>query len=185
MKRNVVRTIYAATLLFGLAAVAPAQEWLGQDALRRPEAPTCTMAGRAGEYGLTWAGTMFLSTGAVPAAAVGRITFDDAGYVSGTQTVSKGGTVSQLTMKGTYTVNPDCTGTITVSIYDQSGTLTSKATWATVSVDNMTEAHATMTSMVAANGTIVPVAITSNAKKLFPGREIRLVLPYGQTQPNR
>jgi hypothetical protein len=32
-------------------------------------------------------------------------------------------------------------------------------------VDDMAETYATMTSMVAANGTAIPVAITSDAKK--------------------
>ena len=157
MRSRIVRTICFATLSFGLAAVAPAQE----------SRLHCTMAGRAGVYGLTWSGTMFLPTGATPAVAVGRITFDDAGNVSGSQTVSKGGAVGQFTMTGTYTMNEDCTGTVSVSVYDQSGNLSSKATWATVSVDDMTEAHGIITSMVAANGTNVPVAIASSLKKLF------------------
>jgi len=185
MKRKIVRTISFATLVFVLTALAPAQEWPGNDASHRHQPPTCTMAGRAGEYGYTWTGTMFFPTGAVPVAAVGRGTFDEEGNFEATQTVSRGGTISPLTVKGTYTVNPDCTGTITASVYDQSGNLTSKVTWATVSVNNMTEAQATMTSMVTANGTNVPVTITSNTKKLFPGHEIRLVFPYGEGHANR
>jgi hypothetical protein len=171
MKHNFVRTISFVTLAFVLTASAPAQEWLRNDASHRRQPPTCTVAGRAGEYGYTWTGTMFFPTGAVPDTAVGRNTFDEEGNFEATQTVSRGGTISQLTVKGTYTVNPDCTGTITASVYDQSGNLTSNVTWATVSVNNMTEAYATMTSMVTANGTNVPVAITSNATKLFPGHK--------------
>lgn len=166
MKRKIVRIIYFA--IFGLVAVASAQE-VGQDAFRHHEPPTCTMAGRAGEYGFVWTGTMFLPTGAVLAAAVGRMTFDDEGNMRGTQTVNKGGVVTQLAFKGTYTVNPDCTGTVLVSIYDQSGSQVSNVTWVTVSVDDMTEAHGVMTSFVAANGANIPVAITNTAKKLFPG----------------
>jgi len=168
MKRKIVQTLYFVTILIALAPVASAQEWAGQDTSRRHKSPTCTMAGRAGEYGLTWSGTMFLPTGAVPAVSVGKITFDDAGNVEGAQTVSRGGAVSELTFRGTYTVNPDCRGTITVSVYDQSGSLASNVTWATVSFNNMTEAHGVMTSFVAANGANVPVAITSHVVKLFP-----------------
>jgi hypothetical protein len=124
------------------------------------------MAGRAGDYGYSWTGTMFLSTGPVPVAAVGRSSFDDAGNMWGKQTVSRGGTITEFTLKGTYTFEPDCTGTITVEVYAPSGSLSSTATWATVTVDNMAETYATMTSMVAANGTAIPVAITSDAKKL-------------------
>ncbi len=176
MKRKVLYAICFAMLLFVLSAAAPAQEWPVRGAVHEP--PTCTMAGRAGEYGLTWSGTMFFPTGAVAVVAVGRITFDDAGNVSGAQTVNKGGGVNELTFQGTYTVNPDCRGTITVSVYDQSGNLASKATWATISINNMTENYGAMTSFTTANGANVPVAITSHAVKLFPGREIRLILPY-------
>lgn len=166
MKRNIVRTICFATLLFGLAAAAAAQ-----DAPSSSAPPTCTMAGRAGDYALTWTGTMVLWSSAVPAAGVARTTFDDAGNVSGTQTVSKGGTIGKVTIKGTYTVNPDCTGTITASIYNLAGNLSSNVTWATVSDDNMTETRLIMTSMVLADGTNVPVIISGNARKLFPASE--------------
>jgi hypothetical protein len=123
------------------------------------------MAGRAGDYGYTWTGTMFVP-GPVSVAAVGRVSFDDAGNMWGRQTVSRGGTITEFTLKGTYTIERDCTGTITVEVYTLAGSLSSTATWATVSVNNMEEAFATMTSMVAANGTVIPVAIASEAKKL-------------------
>ncbi len=157
MKHHIARIICFAMLLLVVAAAAPAQQWQ----------PHCTMAGRAGDYGVTWSGTMFLPTGPITAAAVGRLSFDDSGNVSGSQTVSKAGTIVHLTFNGTYTVNADCTGTISLSVFDQSGNLSSKVTWATLSVDNMTEANAIMTSHVTANGVNVPVAITSSSKKLF------------------
>ncbi len=174
MKLNIVRAIRFAALLSG-AAVAQAQEALTREALSRPD-PVCTMAGRAGDYGITWSGTMFLPTGPITAAAVGRVTLDDAGNVSGTQTVSKAGVIVNLKISGIYTVNPDCTGTMSVSVYDQSGALSSKVTWATMSAGDMTENYAIMTSHVAANGTNVPVVITSSSKKLF-SRNWRNELP--------
>lgn len=169
MRRNIKR-IALATLLFAGAALA-----------QGPQSPTCTMTGRAGEYGFTWSGTMFLPTGPVLVTAVGRSTFDDAGNFSATQTLNRGGTVIHLTVKGTYTQNPDCTGTVTANTYDSSGNLVSKVTWANVSVNNMTEAHGVMTSFATADGTNVPVAITSFNKKLFNGH-VMLVLPYGSDQ---
>ncbi len=146
---------------------------------------TCTLASRAGDYAYTWTGTMVLPTGAVPAAGVGRSTFDEAGNMSATQTVSRGGTVSQVTVKGTYTVNPDCTGTITANTYDQAGNLSNKVTWLTVTVNNMTETYLIMTSMVSADGTNIPVIITNHGTKLFPVREIKLVVQNGESQPSR
>jgi len=139
-----------------------------------PETPVaqadaaCTLAGRSGDYAYTWTGTMVPASGPVPAAAIGRSIFDEAGNMSASQTVSRGGTISQVTVKGTYTVNPDCTGTLAVSSYDQAGNLTNKVTWATVTVNNMAETYLIMTSMVSADGSNIPVVITNQATKLFP-----------------
>jgi hypothetical protein len=52
-----------------------------------------------------------------PEAEVGTQTFDGKGGTTGAATlVDANGTVHQLTMTGTYTVNPDCTGTFTLQI---------------------------------------------------------------------
>jgi len=82
-----------------------------------------------------------------------------------------GGKVSEDTLKGIFTVNSDCTGTQTVSVYDKSGNLLRTAVGATVSVDNGRESRATMTSLVQPNGTSLPTVITMNAKKQFPRKE--------------
>ena len=146
MTRRIVRTVCFAILLLGPGTLAPAQERASRQGRPGGQDRPCTMAGRAGDYGYTWTGTMFLPTGPVPVAAVGRPTFDDAGNMWGKQTVSRGGTITEFTLKGTYTIEPDCTGTITVEVYTLSGSLSSTATWATVTVDNMAETYATMTS---------------------------------------
>ena len=160
MKCNIVRTIsFLAMLVLSLSASASAQD-----------DGKCTMAHRAGDYGFTWTGTMILPTGAVPAAGVGIVTFDIAGNMWGTQTTSLNGTVSKRTMSGTYTVNPDCTGTLATDVFDELGNLVNKVTWAAVSVDKMSETRLIMTSMERADGTKVPVVITLHGKKLFPDR---------------
>lgn len=161
-KRNIVWTsVFLATLLLAATGAASAQD-----------EGTCSMAGRAGEYGFVYTGTMFLPTGAAPYAAVGRATFDAAGNMSATITVSVGGKVSHRTAIGTYTINSDCTGTLTTSSYDQSGNLVSMSTTDTVSVDNMTETRGIVTSTVLEpSGTSVPAVITLNAKKLFPNKD--------------
>ena len=162
MKRNMARAICFAMLLFGITAAGLAQEG------------NCSMGGRAGTFAFTWSGTMVLPTGAVSAAAVGRTTFDADGNMSGMQITSRGGAISLHTIKGTYTVNPDCTGTLTTTNYDSSGIWVSKATWVTVSADNMTETYLIMTSLVMNNGTAaglnVPVVIINQGKRLFPPR---------------
>ncbi len=51
-----------------------------------------------------------------PIANVGTLTFDGRGAVTGTLVNSLNGTIVPATEKGTYQVNPDCTGTYTVQI---------------------------------------------------------------------
>ena len=49
-----------------------------------------------------------------PFALVGTFTFDGSGNVTGATTSSQSGNIGTGTQKGTYIVNPDCTGTIIV-----------------------------------------------------------------------
>jgi hypothetical protein len=156
-KHTIMRTVFFFSALLALAAVASAQD-----------NGACTLAGLAGRWGYTITGTLILPTGPVPFAAVGRQTTDTEGHISATQTSVAGGAVSKDTLKGTSTVNSDCTGTITISVYDQSGNLLRTASWATVMDDNGREVRAIMTSLVLPNGARLPTAITLNAKRQFP-----------------
>jgi hypothetical protein len=158
MTRKIVRSIlFSATLLVSLAAVATAQD-----------NGICSTAGLAGEWGYTSTGAFILPTGVVPFALVGRLTFDAAGNFSGAQNSSTGGQVGQETIKGTTTVNPDCTGTQNVNVYNQSGTLLSTSVLAFVMVDNGREVGGIFTSQALANGTNGPTVATFNAKRQFP-----------------
>ena len=158
MTRKIVRLIlFSATLLVSLAAVAKAQD----DRI-------CSTPGLAGEWGYTSTGAFIFLTGAVPFALVGRLTFDAAGNFSGAQNSSTGGQVGQDTIKGTTTVNPDCTGTLNVNVYNQSGTLLSTSVLAFVIVDNGREIGGIFTSQTLANGTNGPTVATFNAKRQFP-----------------
>ena len=51
-----------------------------------------------------------------PFAGVSTETFDGNGTLTASGIVSLNGTIVPVTSKGTYTVNPDCTGTYTVQI---------------------------------------------------------------------
>jgi hypothetical protein len=158
MTRKIVRSIlFSAALLASLAAVARAQD----DRI-------CSTPGLAGEWGYTSTGVFIFATGAVPFALVGRVTFDAAGNFSGAQNSSTGGQVGQDTIKGTTTVNPDCTGTLNVNVYNQSGTLLSTSVLAFVIVDNGREIGGIFTSQTLANGTNGPTVATFNAKRQFP-----------------
>src|SRR5579859_3050084 len=93
--------------------------WMaGQDATAAAEEhgdnATCSTAGAAGEWAYTETGTVIPATGAVPFAAVAKYTLYEDGEMSGTATSSSGGSVSNVTLKGTGTVNADCTSTLTV-----------------------------------------------------------------------
>jgi len=67
---------------------------------------------------------VFTSTGFIVAPAqvagplgeVGLQTFDGKGNTNATATISVNGNIIQLTLTGTYTVNPDCTGTFTFQV---------------------------------------------------------------------
>jgi hypothetical protein len=127
---------------------------------------TCSNADVAGAWGWTETGTVIPSTGAVPFAFVARITLDADGNL--TATANSDGSITNVTLKGTGTVNSDCTSTLTVGIYE-SGTLLRTATVAFVYVDNAQEGRGITTSIVLAAGTSVPSVLTINARKLFHG----------------
>jgi hypothetical protein len=70
----------------------------------------CDLGTVRGSYGYTVNGTN-LAFGLV--AAVGRVTADGHGNLSGTDTLSAAGTILRRTITGTYTITPACTGTFT------------------------------------------------------------------------
>jgi hypothetical protein len=137
MKCNIVRTTFFVTPLLALATIAPAQN-----------GGACSNARVAGTWGYTYTGTLILPSGGVPTASVGRFTLDAAGNFSGTQASSLGGNVGKDTLKGSADVMSDCTGTLTLYIYDQSGNLLRTAVLAFVVVDNAKEIRGIFTSLV-------------------------------------
>lgn len=51
-----------------------------------------------------------------PFAAVGSQTFDGKGNTSASATVSQNGNILRVTIRGTYAVEPDCTGSMTLLV---------------------------------------------------------------------
>jgi hypothetical protein len=90
------------------------------------------------------------------------------GLLSEQPRAAQGGAVSNVTLKGTFTVNPDCTGTLTVGVY-ASGNLVRTASFDVVYVDGARGARGIVTSLVLVNGTIVPSVLTIDAEKVFKG----------------
>ena len=134
-----------------------------------PPAPACSIAGVAGAWGDNFDGTS--QNGALATfAGAGRNVVDGQGTVSGTETSSQafggnGGTA--VTMTGTVSVNPDCTGTLTLS-NQQSNTVIRTEVWAVVYVDNETAMRATLTSLTYNTFNVSNISATLNADKLFP-----------------
>jgi hypothetical protein len=89
-----------------------------QERAREDERESCSLETLKGGYGLTFTGLVTSGpvpapiTAFIPVAGVGAMTFDGNGNLSLSETVSFGGSVTPLITTGTYTVNPDCTGSL-------------------------------------------------------------------------
>ena len=82
------------------------------------EQKECTNASLRGSFGFTSTGTLLaLPPGlAGPFAEIGRQTFDGRGNTDATATLSANGNIFRVTVQGTYVVNADCTGAMTLQI---------------------------------------------------------------------
>lgn len=146
MKRKMAGTTLGIIFFAALVALTPAVQAHG-----------CSMSDVAGNYGHTSTGTIVTPpVGAF--ATVGHVTFGPTGTLSGAQTTSIAGNFFDETVSGTYTVNPDCTGTATVNIYHGT-TLARTTSLNLVWDDNQKEARAIFLTA----GTV----ITINARKIF------------------
>jgi hypothetical protein len=146
MKRKMARTALRIILFATLVALAPVAQAHG-----------CSMSDVAGNYGYTSSGTIVTPpVGAF--ATVGHVTFGPTGNLSGAQKTSIAGNFFDETVSGTYSVNPDCTGTATVNIYHGT-TLARTTNLNLVWDDNQKEVRAIFLTA----GTV----ITIDAKKIF------------------
>ena len=161
MKGRTVLTVLGAALLLDVAAVVSAQDH------------ACSASRIAGAWGYTKTGTLILPTGAVPFASVGRFSLDADGSLSGTNDGSVGGRVSKDVLTGMVEVNPDCTGTMTVEVSDESGNLLRTLAMSLVFVDDARGARGIVTSLVLPNGASLPSIITADAKRLARNRGFR------------
>ncbi len=118
--RVAVGTLVAVAALIALPATFPGGTLPKVHAQEDTPQP-CSVARLNGRYGLTFSG--FTTNGAVPApitafipaAGEGLVTFDGNGNLSAAETVSLGGLIHPVNLPGTYTVNSDCTGTLTTA----------------------------------------------------------------------
>jgi len=80
------------------------------------QAHDCTVSDAAGRYGFTSSGSI-VTPPVGPFTAVGHVTLTEFGTFTGAQTTSIAGNLVAETIQGTFTVNPDCTGSATVYVY--------------------------------------------------------------------
>lgn len=78
----------------------------------------CSSASVRGSFGFTSTGTLLALPAplAGPFGEIGRQTFDGEGNTDGTATMSANGNIRRITFVGTYLVNPDCTGSMTLYV---------------------------------------------------------------------
>ena len=123
--RNIKATVALATLvavaaIIGLGATVPGGT-LPKVHAQEVDLEGCSAATLHGRYGLTFSGYGTNSavpapiTAFIPVAGVGLVTFDGNGNLSASETVSNGGNVFPVNLPGNYTVNSDCTGSLTTA----------------------------------------------------------------------
>ena len=130
------------------------------------EAARCSTAATAGKWAYTYTGTIFTQNGPLPAASVGHFSQDEAGNLTGSQTRSVAGSPGVEDISGTVSVNKDCTGTATISVF-VSGVLQRTAVLAVAYDNNMNHARGIFESLVLPDGTNVPVVFTSDNSRVF------------------
>jgi len=156
-RRNIVWTLVPiAMLLLSLVMVAKENEEVS--------GYTCSPAKVAGTWGYSETGTVYISGVAMPYASLGQYTLDADGNLSGARTAILGSNTTPMTatIKGTATVNPDCTGTETLFFYNGT-TLIGTASKNVVFVDQAREARKILIPGA------VPGVLITEAKKLSPG----------------
>jgi hypothetical protein len=154
MEQTVKRkTVLSLFLVAGLVALAPAAH--GQI--------TCSASGVAGDYALLDHGQII---GVGPRDATARLTFSAAGTTSGPVTANLNGVASHATLSGTFTVNPDCTGTWNFQEFDLSGNLLFTVTSDILWFEGMKANYFIFTSAKTANGSNLPNVISGTMEKL-------------------
>ncbi len=82
---------------------------------------TCDATSLKGKYSINFTGTVYDSQYyTYLLSEIGFMTFDGAGNFTGTDTYNFDGAATRRTLTGTYTINSDCTGSMTVNASDKS-----------------------------------------------------------------
>ncbi len=143
MKSARSRTAILAVSCLLLAAVSDTSA--GKDDRSR-----CNVSTLKGSFGYTVTGSLAGGPTPGPFAAVGRLTFDGAGNFQNVRTISRNGTIAaQVQGVGTYSLGPECVGTLT---FTDGGVVT-------LSTDIVVDADGDEFRMIATSpGTVLTVA---------------------------
>lgn len=126
MKRTIGPTalviVFVTVFVLGILPEVQAGEPLGAQAGERRE---CSNASLRGSFGFTSIGTLLTLPAplAGPFTEIGRQTFDGRGTTDGTATLSANGNIRRVTFDGTYAVNPDCTGSMSLFVLPAGATV--------------------------------------------------------------
>ena len=158
MTRRIAPSMFLATFLAFVFSVALAP--------LQAEASHCSTAAAAGRWAYTYTGTIFTPSGPLLAASVGHFSQDAAGNLTGSQARSVAGNPGVEDISGTVSVNKDCTGSATISVF-VNGQLQRTAVLAIAFDSNMNHGRGIFESLVLPDGTNVPVVITSDNTRVF------------------
>ena len=161
MKRNVLTR-------FVLIAVAT----LVVSMVPTVQARTCSNATAAGTWGFTTTGTFLFPSPSgpvlVPIVNVGIFTADEAGNFVGSQTRNVAGGVADETIKGTLSLDPDCTGTFIAQAFDpSSGALIGTSTIKIALDDNARQLQVIFTKSVDPNGKPLLGVLSGAGERVF------------------
>ena len=119
MKRTIAPAalviVFVTAFVLGILPRVQAGEQLGAQA---DEHRGCSDASLQGSFGFSSTGTLLAlpPPSAGPFGEIGRQTFDGHGNTDATATLSANGNIRRVTIQGTYFVNPDCTGSMTLYV---------------------------------------------------------------------
>lgn len=154
MKHNFVHEALVLAAL-SISSMLPLQAQAGQ----------CSLEAVSGNWAYTYTGTVF-TPNSLPAAAVGHARLDSSGNINGTQTHTLAGQSELEDISGTYAVNKNCTGSMTINVSIKGQLL--RTTNVNVAWDtNINHARMIFTSLTLPDGTSVPVVITADVNRVF------------------
>jgi len=108
----------APTALATLLAIVFVLGFMPKTQADENEKKECSLASLRGSFGFTSSGALVAAPAplAGPFGEIGRQTFDGMGNTDGAATLSANGNIRNVTVQGTYVVNSDCTGSMTLSV---------------------------------------------------------------------